>query len=40
MCASKPAYMGARKIVGGYYALPEVNVVDRATTQSGAGEDR
>lgn len=36
MTASEPADMGARKIVGGYYTLPEVNVADRVTAQSGA----
>jgi hypothetical protein len=36
MTASEPAYMGARKIVGGYYTLPEVNVADGVTAQSRA----
>jgi len=32
--------MGARKIVGGFRTLPEVNAADRVTAQSGAGEDQ
>jgi len=39
MKASKPAYMGDRKIVGGYYTLPQVNVADRVTAQLGASGD-
>ena len=31
-----PLDMGARKIVGGYHTLPEVNVMDRVTAQSRA----
>jgi hypothetical protein len=40
MIASKPAYMGARKIVGGFHTLPEVNVTDRVTAQFGADGDQ
>jgi len=38
MCL-RTRYMGARKIVGGFYTLPEVNVADRVTAQSRASED-
>ena len=31
--------MGARKIVGGYHTLPQVNVMDRVTAQSRANGD-
>lgn len=40
MIAPKPANIGDRKIVGGYYTLPEVNVEDGVTAQSGADEDQ